>query len=62
MKTRTKPNNVSTGRYAADCAMGFALLAGASPIDETGLTIVEAALMGAFAVGAPKKNETPLLR
>ena len=42
--------------------MGFALLAGASPVVETGLTIVEAALMGAFAVGAPKKNETPLLR
>ncbi len=42
-------------------SLGVAIIVGASPIVETSLTIVEGALIGAFAVGAPKKEENPLL-
>lgn len=42
-------------------SMGVVAMVGASPIVETSLTIVEGALIGTFAVGAPKEEENPLL-
>ena len=42
-------------------SVGAAVIVGVSPVVESGLTIVESALIGVFAVGAPKKEENPLL-
>ncbi len=42
-------------------SVGASVIVGASPIVESSLTIVEGVLIGAFAVGAPKKEENPLL-
>ena len=41
-------------------SMGVVAIVGASPIVETGLTIVEGALIGIFAVGAPREEQNPL--
>ena len=41
-------------------SMGVVSIVGASPIVETSLTIVEGALIGIFAVGAPREEQNPL--